>query len=31
MESFLGDFLRGYARAPTALATAPPTRGEVPD
>jgi hypothetical protein len=31
MESFLGDFLRGYARAPTALATTPPTRGEVPD
>jgi hypothetical protein len=31
MESFLGDFLRGYAQAPTALATKPETTGEVPD
>jgi hypothetical protein len=31
MESFLGDFLRGYAQAPTALATKPETTREVPD
>jgi hypothetical protein len=31
MESFLGDFLRGYAQAPTTLAITPATTGAVPD